>query len=90
MPGPHKIGWRHHTIASAWLRVGMPVRVVSQRLGHASVTIMADVHAHVLPQEQDQHVDRVAARMALGHAETGITEPDLGDSKGETPVSRVA
>ncbi|MBW3663391.1 MAG: site-specific integrase [Actinobacteria bacterium] len=38
-----------HTHASLLLAQGVPVKVVSERLGHASVQITLDVYAHVLP-----------------------------------------
>jgi integrase len=62
-----------HTMATIWLRAGVPVHTVSQRLGHASPVITMSVYAHVLQQEQDQHVDRVAERMAGGQAVPGTS-----------------
>jgi integrase len=42
-----------HTHATDLLRAGVPVKVVSERLGHASVSTTLDVYAHVLPDMQD-------------------------------------
>lgn len=38
-----------HTAASLMLAAGVPVKVVSEILGHASVTITLSIYAHVLP-----------------------------------------
>lgn len=38
-----------HTAASLMLAAGMPVKVVSEILGHASVTITLSVYLHVMP-----------------------------------------
>jgi integrase len=55
--GPH--GMRH-TAATLLLRAGVPLHVVSERLGHADTTITASLYAHVL---QGQQAD---AAQALG------------------------
>jgi integrase len=43
-----------HTHATLQLGAGVPVHVVSQRLGHASAKMTLDVYANYLP---DQHED---------------------------------
>jgi integrase len=42
-----------HAHATALLRGGVPIRVVSQRLGHASVTVTLAIYAHVLPGDDE-------------------------------------
>ena len=51
-----------HTHASHLLAAGVNVKVVSERLGHASVAFTLDVYAHVMPGEQ---ADAAAAAAAL-------------------------
>jgi integrase len=46
-----------HTHCTLLLGAGVPVHVVSQRLGHASAKMTLDVYANYLP---DQHEDAVA------------------------------
>ncbi len=49
-----------HTHATELLRAGVPVKVVSERLGHANVSTTLNIYAHVLPDMQDAaalHVD---------------------------------
>ncbi|MGO9079899.1 MAG: tyrosine-type recombinase/integrase [Streptosporangiaceae bacterium] len=41
-----------HTHATLLLAKGVPVKVVSERLGHASATITLQVYAHVMPGNQ--------------------------------------
>jgi len=41
-----------HTHATILLQAGVPVHVVSQRLGHASPTVTLSVYAHVMPGNQ--------------------------------------
>lgn len=43
-----------HTSATLMLQAGVPVKVVSERLGHANVTITLNIYAHVLPGMQRQ------------------------------------
>lgn len=42
-----------HTCATMLLRAGVNVKVVSEMLGHASITITLDTYSHVLPDMQD-------------------------------------
>jgi len=50
-----------HTHATLLLTDGVPVKVVSERLGHASATITLTVHQHVHPGMGRQAADRFAA-----------------------------
>lgn len=50
-----------HTHASLMLGAGVPVRVVSERLGHASATITLGVYAHVMPGHQADAAGKLAA-----------------------------
>lgn len=50
-----------HTHARLMLALGVPVKVVSERLGHASATITLDVYSHVLPGQGKAAADLLAA-----------------------------
>lgn len=50
-----------HTYATLALRAGVPLEVVSARLGHESIAITADIYAHVAPALEAEHADAVAA-----------------------------
>ncbi len=43
-----------HTCCSLALQAGIPVRVVAERLGHASAAMTLDVYGHVLPGDQER------------------------------------
>jgi integrase len=50
----------HHTHASLALALGINPRLVSERLGHATVAFTLDVYAHVLPKADREAAERVA------------------------------
>jgi integrase len=50
-----------HTYATVALQAGVPVKVVSERLGHASIAVTLKIYAHVLPG-----MDRAAANAVAG------------------------
>ena len=56
-----------HTHASLLLALGVPVKVVSERLGHASATITLDVYSHVLPGQGRAAADMLAAAVNAAH-----------------------
>lgn len=53
-----------HTHATLLLTLGVPVKVVSERLGHTSTQITMDTYQHVLPHMQQDVADKLTA--ALG------------------------
>ena len=50
-----------HTAASLMIASGVPVKVVSERLGHADVAFTMRVYQHVLPGMQQEAADSFAA-----------------------------
>lgn len=50
-----------HTSASLALAAGVPMKVVSERLGHSSTAITADLYTHVVPLVAQDAADRIAA-----------------------------
>lgn len=53
-----------HTHATLLLSLNVPIKVVSERLGHASVQITMDTYQHVLPHMQEDVADKLT--VALG------------------------
>jgi integrase len=49
-----------HTWATLALGAGVPVKVVSERLGHKTTAITSDVYSHVTPTMQTDAAERVA------------------------------
>jgi integrase len=50
-----------HTHATHALRAGVHPKVVSERLGHSTITITLDTYSHVLPSMQREAAEAVAA-----------------------------
>ena len=52
-----------HTQATLLIDAGVPVKVVSERLGHATAAFTIETYQHVLPSMQTRAVDAVAQLM---------------------------
>ena len=70
-----KAGFEHfrfhdlrHTHASLMLGEGVHLKVVSERLGHSSIAITADIYSHVQPTVQKEAVERFGAAWSAGMA----------------------
>ena len=51
-----------HTHASLALSAGINPKVVSERLGHATVSITLDTYSHAIPALQEEAAERIAGR----------------------------
>jgi integrase len=51
----------HHTCATLLLSEGVNAEVVSEMLGHSSITITLNTYSHVLPDMQDSAADAMEA-----------------------------
>jgi len=67
-PPPIRLHDLRHTHASLLLAAGTPVKVVSERLGHASPTITLGVYAHVMPGMGSEAAARLATLLYGGGA----------------------
>ncbi|HTF32786.1 MAG TPA: site-specific integrase [Myxococcota bacterium] len=58
---PQGLRWYdlRHTCATLLLAAGENAKVVSERLGHAAVTLTLDLYAHVLPGMQERAAERL-------------------------------
>jgi len=54
-----------HTYATLALASGVNPRIVSGRLGHATVALTLDVYSHVLPQADREAAERIAALLLV-------------------------
>jgi integrase len=52
-----------HSSATIALDAGVPVQVVSERLGHVSVSITMDVYAHVLKHQEIDAAERIGGAL---------------------------
>ena len=55
-----KVHELRHTSATLLLLAGIPAKVVSEKLGHASIAITLDTYSHVLPDMQDEATSRMS------------------------------
>ncbi len=60
-----------HTQATELILAGVPVRVVSERLGHANTTITQDVYGHVLPHAQREAADVIERMLSVANETAG-------------------
>ena len=75
-----------HTAATLMLLTGVPTKVVSEMLGHATVAITLDTYSHVLPSMQENAT--AAMRSVLwGNAQTHLGT-NLGTNLGTIGVER--
>ncbi len=83
-----------HTAATLALAAGVPAKVVSEQLGHASSAFTLDVYSHVLPHMQEEAATRVetllypTARGALRSIKTGQRKPVKPVRFGNTKVEQ--
>ena len=49
-----------HTTATLLLKAGIPIPVVSERLGHKSVEITMNIYQHVLPDMQEEAAEKIS------------------------------
>jgi integrase len=54
-----------HTHASLGLAAGVPVKVMSERLGHSTSSFTADAYQHVTPA-LEEHAASTVARLVFG------------------------
>lgn len=60
-----------HTHASLLLKQGVHIKVVSERLGHSSVTITLDRYSHLLPNMQQEAADGLDDMLFNGRKDIG-------------------
>jgi integrase len=60
-------------MATLMLAAGEHPKVVSERLGHSTVSITLDTYSHVLPALQAAAAERLA--VTLGAGRTAVREP---------------
>lgn len=65
---PHDL---RHAMATSWLNAGVPIKVVSERLGHASIAITLQIYGHLVPHMQAQAADQMDSRFFTDGPQTG-------------------
>ena len=64
LPDATRLHDLRHALATTWLAEGVPIQVVSERLGHASIAITLQLYAHVLPNQQAEAAERIDEKIA--------------------------
>jgi integrase len=70
-----------HSYASAALAAGIPAKVVSERLGHATIAITMDTYSHVLPG-LDERAAATVAQLILEGDESASASVDKALTNG--------
>lgn len=63
-----------HTHATLGLEAGVPVKVISTRLGHATTAFTQDVYMHAVPSLEEDAADQIAGLIFGESAEEGDTD----------------
>lgn len=66
-----------HTHATMLLKANVHPKIVSERLGHASISLTLDTYSHVLPTIQDAAVDAIGASLYTVEEEYESEIPSL-------------
>ena len=75
-----------HTHATLGLGAGVPIKVMSDRLGHATTSFTMDVYMHAIPAVEDDAADQIADLMfGTARATQELVEGDNEDAVVEHP-----
>jgi integrase len=64
-----------HTHATHMLVGGVPLQVVSERLGHSSVRVTAEIYAHSLRGQDDEAVRKLEEFQRASQSAAGAPQP---------------
>jgi len=78
-----------HTAATLALSAGVPVKVVSEMLGHSSVALTLDVYSHVLPHMQEDAARRMAALLEDSGGDLAAKRHTIGTQRASIPKGGV-
>jgi Phage integrase family len=79
-----------HSYATAALKAGIPAKVISERLGHASVAFTPQVYGHVIPGMDADAVATVADLILAGTGKgpgTVVPDPSANKAANNGPLS---
>ncbi len=76
-----------HTWASLALLAGVPAKIVSERLGHSTVSFTLDTYSHVLPGLQADAANRVPSSSRVVRRRRENRSLSGTDSQGRKPLT---
>lgn len=74
-----------HTHATLGLGAGVPIKVMSDRLGHATTAFTMDIYMHAIPAIEDDAADQIADLM-FGIGDNSEDDDDDSDGDDSQPV----
>jgi integrase len=77
-----------HTHASLLLKEGVPVKVVTERLGHADTGFTMHTYQHVLPGMQAAAAERFARYLRVNHGVNRIQPEEAGLNRISDPIRK--
>jgi len=84
LPESFRIHDLRHAMATVWLGQGVSPKVVSERLGHASIAITLQLYAHAMPGMQHEAANRLDAWIA---GTDDDDDEDNGDPDTDGPMN---
>ncbi len=68
-----------HSAATILLALGVDLKVIQQLLGHSTISITADIYAHLLPAMQQDAMEKLDKRFRKSEKEGGGTDEQEQD-----------
>ncbi len=79
-----------HTRATLGLAAGVHVKVISDRLGHATTSFTQDVYIHAIPAVEDAAADQIANLVFDGPMEEALASQADSDDRVESASAMLA
>lgn len=76
---PARLHDLRHAAASLMIQAGVPIALVSKRLGHSSISITSDVYGHLLEGAGREAAERAAALVPRRQRDQSVTTGAPGD-----------
>ncbi len=76
-----------HTYATLTLKAGVPIKVVSESLGHRSIELTLRTYTHVLASMREEHLERLEG--LFPRTQSGTQMRRIGDRSSEEVESKI-
>ncbi len=85
--GPLRFHDLRHTYASLMMSRGVPVEVVSEKLGHSRPSITADLYRHIFVEEHERHTLALTELLRPAPLRIRHPAPRAAEEPGESPAA---